>query len=251
MATTVALRKILLLHGLRARAISAKSGAAQRCARQFCETYGREENVGAKRRTQNAKRFEASFRPQHAHRHLETQRRKRWSERRDPGMAEKAKRFSAEGMDNGKENDDSAEGYEVAFWFDKGIIESVVGGLLLEVNDDDEPKDRSHSLPMLTESPIGANEEGEFEGKGRHYVRIRNWRQFMLIVDYVGCGASFQLASRALPSTIKELVLQKPPRAILRRWRSAQGSFAQLICKRYRSCWMKLGHFLQHSTRPQ
>ena len=193
-----------LTYGLRVCQRSSGTGKVESCVCRFCEVFGRDERVGGKRkRTKRVKYFSGTFRSDHIKEHLEGQHSARWSEYKEMEPESKALYF-VKGCGGHEEVQEEAQAESLAFWFDKKLVDVVIGDVL---NDSDDEWERAAALCVFEKQDAGINDgrDGEdlYKNKGRYFTRMKNKRQFHLVIDYVACGSSFRHASRVLEATVR------------------------------------------------
>ena len=87
---------------------------------------------------------------------------------------------------------------------DKGIVDVIIGEMLLQDDDANEEITKERTLSIF-EDVIDASEATDGDAAdvstARYRIRLKNPAQFYLIADYLSVGASFRVASRILTMT--------------------------------------------------
>ena len=115
------------------------TGEVESCVCRFCEVFGREKRVGGKRkRTKRVKRYAKAFRSDHIQEHLRGQHSAKWPERKKITSRSRESCFEKREAALGAEEEIEASGEWLASWFDKKLVEAVIGEVLADSDDQSE-----------------------------------------------------------------------------------------------------------------
>ncbi|KAH6570906.1 hypothetical protein BASA60_007513 [Batrachochytrium salamandrivorans] len=158
--------------GLVIKARDAATATVTSVACRFCITFGKEEEVGRKRKaTSNVKYFE-SFRTDNYLSHLQGQH--------------------------------SLNERPLQFLINKDIVDIIIGDLLFYPDD---VEGISHTR-ALTLFKLAVDEEDNRDPEQRpvdnYMVTVKMTQRFNLCVRYIACGATFRMASRLMQATVEE-----------------------------------------------
>ena len=216
--------------GLQVTETDPQTNLARSVVCRFCEIFGREPKPGMKRKpTKNAQYYKPPFRPELYRRHNATQHPMKWKEYQDLPVDEKNSFFDGiEPIKNTLLSHFAQRSMPKVFQFDKGIIESIIGDMFFDVDDeedsggddgdgsdsDDNPCVDGRRRPVLTPVEIKKRalkvfvpikgesaSEDEDEDIVGYQATIKNISLFQMVVEFARLGASFRLTSRLAQST--------------------------------------------------
>ena len=159
----------------------------------FCVHFGKEGSNSRKRKaTANVKYFKAPFRVQYYKSHLK-QHATKWEEYQTLSDEEKRNYFISQNEPYVSTLNAHFENYdrkEMEFVLDARIVDGIIDELMYDPEDcENVSKQRALSIFI----PI--------ENTTTYKVKVKNYRQFLLIQKFIACGASFRLAKRMMDST--------------------------------------------------
>ena len=178
------------------RSASKKEVDSVRC--KFCIWFGKEGSVPERKRkiTENTKYFTKPFRVDNYKSHLKTHKLK-WAEYQALSKEEKRAFFDLEPEKyvNTLPAHYDIERKENLFCFDADIVETLIGGMLFDLDDEEErmTKERALSIFKLSE-----------DNDKMYTVTIKNMKQFSLAIKYISLGSSFRLTTRIFQVTKEE-----------------------------------------------
>lgn len=192
-------------YGLKVTARHVGTGRVSSVTCRFCIVFGREDNVGAKRkRTTNAKYF-TTFRADGYKRHLEGQHQEKWAQYQQLSTSEEKEAFFSD-VATPYANTLAAHGCStrpLEFNINGPIVDVIIGELLFHP-DDVEGVTRQRALSLFSKLESADSANGDLAERDIYRVVVKNAKRFNLLVKFVGCGASFRLASRLMECTRAE-----------------------------------------------
>jgi hypothetical protein len=141
--------------------------------------------------TENIKYFTKPFRVDNYKSHLKTHSVK-WAEYQQCSNDEKQKFFDKLPFVNTLNAHFDVERAEVKYCFDPDIIEKLIGGMIFDVNDEEEYIGTEKALSVFKKSD------------DMYTVTMKNFRQFKLAIKYIALGCSFRQAARIFQVTKEE-----------------------------------------------
>lgn len=112
-------------------------------------------------------------------------------------LADKQKYFGLDGNEQSDTEQGSQNAPGLVLLVGKGIVENVIGKVLLDDTSD------GNDLSVFDWLGFEGDGNGEFNTNDRRTTSVKNEKQFRLAIGYVPLGSSFRLASRILESTRK------------------------------------------------
>ena len=219
-------------YGLRVTDVDPKTKLTRSVVCRFCETFGREDRPGRKRKaTRNAHYYTNPFRPENYRKHNESQHPSKWAEYQQLPEEKKDSLFAGVvPIKNTLLNHFTVLSKARVFEIDVGIKETIIGGMFFDVDDesdsDDDDDDGGGSCadgrrrPVLTPAEIKkralsifvpVHDDVQEDGHGpdgvsvaAYKATIKNGSLFDLVVEFASLGSSFRLIDRLAQST-KEL----------------------------------------------
>jgi hypothetical protein len=185
-------------YGLKVTSRLASSGHVDPVQCRFCVVYGREAKEAAKRRmTENSKFFKHPFRPDNYVAHLKSTHAARWEEYSKLCDKEKDAYFSSTVpvLNTMLAHVDTT--MSLTFIIDGEIVEGVIGDLLLDPDDDASTKDTALRAFKLNDPAMASLQVASRQ----YHVEVKNVRQYLLCVGFVGHSCSFRQAVSMLALT--------------------------------------------------
>mmetsp|Transcript_11331 Transcript_11331/g.22934 ORF Transcript_11331/g.22934 Transcript_11331/m.22934 type:complete len:395 (+) Transcript_11331:531-1715(+) len=182
------LKQHLLRYGLEIATRSAETSEISSVRCKFCVVFGREhrEEIDRRRKVTNTiKYFKYPFRPDNYCSHLRAHGEK-WEEYKACSKEEQKVFFDAtpeKFVNTLAPHFDIRDKDKVCLYFDINIIEDLVGGMLFDLNDEEDCISKEKALSMFELSD---------DLNSRYTTTITNTKRFELVVAYISVGSSFR-----------------------------------------------------------
>ena len=170
---------------------------------RFCIVFGKEEQVGRKRKLTNNVKYFDSFRTDNYESHLNGLHPKNWKKyQKLSSVAEQEAFFkSVETPFTNIIDSHFYRSISVIFNINKLIVEIVVGESLFHPDDvDGVSAQRALNIfePQIDETDCNVS---------GYILTIKTWRRFSLCVKFISCGATFRMAVRLIQATVESIGL--------------------------------------------
>ena len=178
----------------------------------FCERFGKDaseqENVRKRKRSRNISYFRPPWRIDNIQKHMKDQHSVKYAEYLEAPEEIRKSFFDSTGITfsplDGADNDG------LRMLVDKKIVERIIGGMLLDVDSDDENLNSSMVAMLIFQSQEDNYCEGVDPNSGRYLVVVPNPLLLTLFVKYMSSGLSLGECLKLLLDVKKRADLHEP-----------------------------------------
>lgn len=167
----------------------------------FCASFGKEDIDGKKRKKCGTKYYEIPFRTDNYTQHLCSEHPEKWKLYQALETTSAKEAFLAQD-NNGIDEYYDAEQNELHMKLDKGVVDTIVGELLVPEDDEDEVslRFRERSMAYLTELHPDEAEQDHFYMK-----RVKKVTLYKLTVSFLSNSLSFRAVKECIENVIEDL----------------------------------------------
>jgi hypothetical protein len=186
------------LYGLKVAERHPRTGDIMSVSCRFCVVFGREHSSKAKSGQRpppsTIKRFKHPWRTDTFSQHLRLQHESKWHEYQQIRKEDQEKFFETDVPYVNQIIAHVETSEQMFFWVSSSIVEDIIAGLLLDVDDIDHSTDKTLSIFKRVDGE-------DAPADGAYQIVIKKKNAFSLIIRYVSAGLSFRQAQTVLQQT--------------------------------------------------